>query len=425
MQEENKKGKMKNNIFSQKKIREEKNNKYSKGITLVSLVVTIVVLIILAGISLNLTLGENGLFTMAKKAKENIELAQIEEQTRMNELYDELEQGGYYENPEIGELEGTIDDLNKTIKSLEDQLEGAKQEKQGLQENIQELNGEIDNLHGQVNQQKTEIEEKETKINELTSQVEEDKASIEEKERKIEDLNKQVAQGETNLQEKQKEITNLTSQVEEAKANIQNKQEEIDDLKSKKSELEQQVAANEATIQSKESQINSLNEQIKTKDTQIANQEQQITQLESQVAQLSTQVGELSSKMDKLSTGRWNINEISKSGTFNKDSQDVGPYQGYWQLATVTIPANSYYNLTFETECQYYRGDQFLLVTDKFGSAPACSTEGSWVFCGTTKSGYTSDYEGTIECYWKDDGTGTCNSMCFYITGFAISPKVD
>ncbi len=269
----------------------------AKGITLVSLVVTIVVLIILAGISLNLTLGENGLFTMAKKAKENIELAQIEEQTRMNELYDELEQGGYYENPEIGELEDTIDKLNENIKSLEEQLESQKQEKQGLQENIQELNGEIDNLQGQVNQQKTEIEEKQTRINELTSQVEEDKSNIEEKEKQIENLNKQVAQGETNLQAKQEQIDELTKQVAQKQADIQNKEEQINGLKSQKSELEQQVAANEATIQSKESQINSLNEQIKTKDTQIANQEQQITQLNSSKTQLETQVSNLKTQL--------------------------------------------------------------------------------------------------------------------------------
>ena len=39
--------------------------KNSKGITLVALVVTIIVLIILAGISINLVLGENGIITKA------------------------------------------------------------------------------------------------------------------------------------------------------------------------------------------------------------------------------------------------------------------------------------------------------------------------------------------------------------------------
>ena len=68
--------------------------KKQKGITLVALVVTIIVLIILAGISINLILGDNGIITIAKKAKENIELAKIEEETELNELYTQLEAGG-------------------------------------------------------------------------------------------------------------------------------------------------------------------------------------------------------------------------------------------------------------------------------------------------------------------------------------------
>lgn len=63
-----------------KKLKEEL--KYGKkGITLISLVVTIIVLIILAGISINLLFGENGLITMAQKAKnEYEEAAKSEEQ---------------------------------------------------------------------------------------------------------------------------------------------------------------------------------------------------------------------------------------------------------------------------------------------------------------------------------------------------------
>ena len=64
--------------------------KKENGVTLVALVVTIIVLIILAGISINLVLGENGIITIAKKAKENTELARIEEETGLNELYDQL-----------------------------------------------------------------------------------------------------------------------------------------------------------------------------------------------------------------------------------------------------------------------------------------------------------------------------------------------
>lgn len=61
------------------------------GITLVSLVVTIIILIILAGISINMIVGNNGIITMAKKAKENIELARTEEEMALNELYTQIE----------------------------------------------------------------------------------------------------------------------------------------------------------------------------------------------------------------------------------------------------------------------------------------------------------------------------------------------
>ena len=64
-----------------------------KGITLIALIVTVIVLIILAGVSISLVLGENGIITIAKRAKENTELAKVEEETRLNELAKQLEEG--------------------------------------------------------------------------------------------------------------------------------------------------------------------------------------------------------------------------------------------------------------------------------------------------------------------------------------------
>lgn len=42
--------------------------KGQKGITLVALVITIIILLILAGVTISLTLGENGLFREAQNA---------------------------------------------------------------------------------------------------------------------------------------------------------------------------------------------------------------------------------------------------------------------------------------------------------------------------------------------------------------------
>ena len=61
-----------------------------KGITLVALVVTIVVLLILAGITINMLLGENGIIRIAQEAKNTWENAVTNEQESLNSLLDEL-----------------------------------------------------------------------------------------------------------------------------------------------------------------------------------------------------------------------------------------------------------------------------------------------------------------------------------------------
>ena len=58
--------------------------KKNKGITLVALVVTIVVLLILAGVSINLVLGNNGIIAKAKEAAEKANQAAINDQEQMN-----------------------------------------------------------------------------------------------------------------------------------------------------------------------------------------------------------------------------------------------------------------------------------------------------------------------------------------------------
>ena len=67
-------------------------NKLQKenGITLVALVVTIVVLLILAGVSINMVLGNNGLIAKAKDAKNKTEQDAVNTEIAMNNLYDEI-----------------------------------------------------------------------------------------------------------------------------------------------------------------------------------------------------------------------------------------------------------------------------------------------------------------------------------------------
>ena len=69
--------------------------KSRNGITLVALVVTIIVLIILAGISISLVLGDNGIITKAKDAKTETERGEVYEQISLATASGEME---YYSN---------------------------------------------------------------------------------------------------------------------------------------------------------------------------------------------------------------------------------------------------------------------------------------------------------------------------------------
>ena len=58
--------------------------KEKRGITLIALVVTIIVLLILAGISISMLTGQNGILNRAKEAKESTQQTQEDEQTAIN-----------------------------------------------------------------------------------------------------------------------------------------------------------------------------------------------------------------------------------------------------------------------------------------------------------------------------------------------------
>ena len=103
--------------------------KNSKGVTLVALVVTIIVLIILAGISINLLLGDNGLITKAKEAKKQQKIAEIKEKISL-ELSaaetDAIIRNESLEEEQLNDIVskyGTLQDDKDTILTKDDNYE--------------------------------------------------------------------------------------------------------------------------------------------------------------------------------------------------------------------------------------------------------------------------------------------------------------
>ena len=60
------------------------NKKGQKGITLIALVVTIIVLLILAGISIQMLAGQNGILNRAEEASYKSKLAELKENLQLD-----------------------------------------------------------------------------------------------------------------------------------------------------------------------------------------------------------------------------------------------------------------------------------------------------------------------------------------------------
>lgn len=110
----------------------------NSGITIITLAVTIIVLVILAGVSINMLVGDNGIITKAQEAKENISIAKQEEEQQFNELYSILENGG-------GELEGEGDNM-ELIEKLKKEIEELKKQISNIMQgyrNVFDYTGEV------------------------------------------------------------------------------------------------------------------------------------------------------------------------------------------------------------------------------------------------------------------------------------------
>ena len=101
--------------MKERRITKDSNSKYktsviikdkTQGITLIALVITIIVLIILAGVSISMVVGESGLITQAKKAKDDTEAAKKAEEEALTEVLGKIEEG-------IGESYNSIKAVNR------------------------------------------------------------------------------------------------------------------------------------------------------------------------------------------------------------------------------------------------------------------------------------------------------------------------
>ena len=90
----------------------------NSAITLIALIITIIVLLIFAGVTLNMVMGENGLFGKANNAKNKTEVAQYEEELRMCVLEMQTEEAS---SGRTFNMDTIRDNLDTYTQKLEDE----------------------------------------------------------------------------------------------------------------------------------------------------------------------------------------------------------------------------------------------------------------------------------------------------------------
>ncbi len=209
------------------------------GVTLISLAITIVVLLILAGVTLSLTIGDTGIITQAQKAKASQEIAAIKEDMQLAILDKELEKGGTgLTKEELEEIAGNYGELQEdgnTIKTDE-----------GYEIKIDEIYQEGGGTIGGDVATDEELAELQQKIDELEKTVEDLNNTKTELEGTIEDLNNQIEEEQGNSAALQEQVDNLTKQVDNLNKTKEQLESTISDLNTQIAELQKKQSTGTA-----------------------------------------------------------------------------------------------------------------------------------------------------------------------------------
>ncbi len=119
----------------------KKINYKEKGITLVALVITIIILLILAGVTINTALSENGLFKMAKKAVNEYQEAEKQEQEAIEEIAEEMEKITIDYNDYVGAYVTGYTPTEKTEENpciIKKETSGVEETEKSINDNINE-----------------------------------------------------------------------------------------------------------------------------------------------------------------------------------------------------------------------------------------------------------------------------------------------
>ncbi len=189
-----------------------KSFKRQKGITLIALVITIIVLIILAGIAISMTLGENGIFAKAKEAKRLQITAEAKEKIGTEILAAQVE--AIERNEELEQAQ--VEDIISKYGTLQDDKDTIILKDNGYEISLLDIYQGTTTSSGSYTENKAKIELLEGQVKRLQEQLDSMSQTGDEKDKKIAELNDKV----TNIENEKNELQNKANELVALKENL-------------------------------------------------------------------------------------------------------------------------------------------------------------------------------------------------------------
>ncbi len=279
-------------------MREEKQ----KGITVISLIITIILMIILASVTINIAIGKNGLINKSKQAVNKAKLAQTEETIKMDLLsaYIDAELNGKDKPSDetikqiIENNGGTIDENDPNLihtPNGEIKLDDILNESSSGSQNPEEINKTVEELNNQINDLKRQLEEEKSRREGLETQIGELQSQVASWKQKAED-------GDITIEEKNTQISSLNDQITAKNQELDDKNNEIQSLNENITTLTGQKGALETQVANLQEHVNKKDEEIANKEEIIASKETTITTLNAEIEELNTSITDLNSELN-------------------------------------------------------------------------------------------------------------------------------
>ena len=222
----------------------EKQLRNQRGITLIALVVTIIVLIVLAGIAISMTVGDSGIFTKAKEAKRLQITAEAKEKIGTEILAAQVE--AIERNEELEQAQ--VEDIVSKYGTLQDDKDTIVLKDSEYTVSLLEIYQGTTTSTGSYTENKAKIELLEGQVKRLQEQLESSSQTGDENDKKIAELNERI------------------TAVENEKAVLQNENET---LQSENSALSSKIDEVSQKVKTVEQQVNTINTTLVYRDKAI------------------------------------------------------------------------------------------------------------------------------------------------------------